>query len=166
MPRSGPQGVSPTEIFPFAVGETPPDDRAYFEMLTWFVFGAGLNWRVMRSKWPAFTRAFAKFDYRKVARFGDDDIDRLLADPGIVRNGKKVVGTLENARQVAAIIKEHGGMTPWLRGYGADTASLEKEVRKRFSHMGETTAKMFLTCVGCIEYQTWKPTLRQRRQET
>ena len=162
MPRSGPEGVSPTEIFPFAIGETPTDERAYFEILTWFVFGAGLNWRVMRSKWPNFTKAFKKFDVAKVAKFGEADIDRLLADASIVRNGKKIVGTIANAREIRAIAKEHSGMTAWLRGYRGDGDELIKAVKKRFHHIGETTSRMFLTAVGAIEYQTWKPTARQR----
>jgi DNA-3-methyladenine glycosylase I len=161
MPRSGPEGVSPTEIFPFAIGETPADERAYFEILTWFVFGAGLNWRVMRSKWPYFTKAFRNFDVAKVAEFGEADVDRLLADAGIVRNGRKIVGTIANARELRTIAKEHGSTTAWLRGYRGDGDELIKAVKKRFHHMGETTSRMFLTAVGAIEYQTWKPTARQ-----
>lgn len=160
--RSGPQGVDPSEIFPFPAGQTPPDDRAYFEMLSWFVFGTGLNWRVLKAKWPNFRKAFRNFNLNAVAKFDDGDIDRLLADDGIVRNGKKIVGTVANAREIRAVAKEHGGMTAWLRSYGSDTPALEKAVRKRFSHMGETTAKMFLTCAGAIEYQTWRPTERQK----
>jgi DNA-3-methyladenine glycosylase I len=162
MPRSGPEGVGPTEIFPFPVGQTPADDRAYFAMLTWFVFGAGLNWRVMRSKWPAFEKAFRGFDIAKVAKFTDADVDRLLADASIVRNGKKIVGTIENAKELRAIAKDDGGMTAWLRTYRGDGDALIKAVRKRFHHIGEVTSRMFLTCVGAIEYQTWEPTPRQR----
>ena len=162
MPRSGPDGADPTEIFPFPVGETPPDDRAYFAMLTWFVFGAGLNWRVMRSKWPAFEKAFRNFDAAKVAKFSDDDIDRLLADVSIVRNGKKIVSTIANAKELRTIAKEDGGMTAWLRSYGGDGDALIKAVRKRFHHMGDVTSRMFLRCAGAIEYQTWEPTARQR----
>ena len=162
MPRPGPEGVSPTEIFPFPVGEPPADDCAYFEMLSWFVFGSGLNWRVMRAKWPAFLRAFSKFQPKKVAAFGDADIDRLFADEGIIRNGRKITGTIANAHAMLEIAREHGGMTEWLRSYGGDVPLLIKDVKKRFSHMGDTTARLFLTCAGVIEYQTWEPTKRQR----
>jgi 3-methyladenine DNA glycosylase Tag len=162
MPRRGPEGVHATEIFPFPIGETPPDQRAYFEIQTWFVFGAGLNWRIMRSKWPAFTKAFRNFDIARVAKFGDADIDRLLSDAGIIRNGKKVVATIANAREMQAIAAEHAGTTPWLRGYRGDGPALIKAVRTRFHHLGETTTRMFLTAVGAIEYQSWEPTARQR----
>lgn len=162
MPRSAPN-ADPAEMFPFKAGETPRDDRAYFEMLSWFVFGAGLNWRVLRAKWPNFLAAFKDFEVDAVAGYGETDIDRLLADAGIIRNGKKVVGTVANARALQAIAAEHGGVTAWLRSYGADGDALIKAVKQRFNHMGDTTARIFLTCAGAIEYQTWEPTDRQRR---
>jgi 3-methyladenine DNA glycosylase Tag len=162
MPRSGPQGVDPTEIFPFKFGETPVDERAYFAALSWFVFGSGLNWRVLKMKWPAFVEAFAAFDPATVAAYGDRDIDRLLANAGIIRNGRKIVGTIENARQLREIATESGGMTAWLRGFGTDVDGLTRAVKKRFSHMGEVTTRMFLSAVGAIEYSTWEPTTRQR----
>ena len=162
MPRRGPQDVDPTAIFPFTFGDTPADDRAYLEVLSWFVFGAGLNWRIMRAKWPDFLRAFENFDPAKVAAYGERDIDRLLADERIIRNGKKVVGTVANAREVQAIASEAGGVTAWLRAYGADVESLVRAVKKRFSHMGDVTSRMFLSAVGAIDYGTWEPTERQR----
>jgi len=161
MPRGGPEGVSPEEIFPFPVGKTPPDDRAYFEMLTWFVFGAGLNWRVLRSKWPNFHSAFDAFDIERVARYTPKKVKRLMDDAGIIRNEKKVLGTIENAREMRGIAAA-GGMTTWLRGYRGDAHALIGDTKKRFHHIGDVTARMFLTCAGAIEYSTWEPTARQR----
>jgi DNA-3-methyladenine glycosylase I len=161
MPRSAPR-ADPTEIFPFPAGKTPPDDRAYFEMMSWFVFGSGLNYKVVRSKWDKFRRAFDNFDPANVARYTDDDVDRLLSDPGLIRNGKKVAGTVANAREVVGIAKESGGMTPHIRRYRADAPALIKDVRNRFAFMGDTTVRLFLTCAGALEYQTWEPTSRQR----
>ena len=162
MPRSSAPKADPAEMFPFPVGETPVDDRMYFEMLTWFVFGAGLNWRVMRAKWPNFRKAFANFNIAKVAK-----VRRSGHRPAAGRcrhrpQWQEVVGTIENAREMLAIVKEHGGMTLWLRGYRADGDALIKDVKSRFHHIGDTTARMFLTCVGAIEYQTWEATARQR----
>ena len=54
------------------------------------------------------------------------------------------------------------GMGPWLRGYGSDVEAMTRAVKKRFSHMGDVTARMFLSAVGAIEYGSWKPTVRQR----
>lgn len=162
MPRSGPQGVDPTEIFPFKFGETPSDERAYFTVLSWFVFGSGLNWRVLKTKWPAFLTSFDGFDPDKVAEYDERDIDRLLTDATIIRNGRKIVGTIENARQLRAIAADAGGMTDWLRGYGSDVDAMTRAIKKRFSHMGDVTTRMFLSAVGAIEYGSWKPTVRQR----
>ena len=161
-PRRAPPH-DPSEMFPFPVGQTPPDDRTYFEMLSWFVFGAGLNWRVMKAKWPHFFEAFDGFDIDRVAAYEEPDIDRLLADSGIIRNGKKVVGTVENAREFQRIEREDGGVTKWLRSLGADSDAMQDAVKKRFHHIGQTTARMFLTCVGAIEYGTWEPTAPQRK---
>lgn len=166
MPRSGPEGVSPEEIFPFPVRRTPADDRAYFEILTWFVFGAGLNWRIMRAKWPDFQRAFHHFEIARVAKYRERDVDRLLADERIVRNGKKISGTVENARAIQEIVREHGSVTAWLRSFRGDGEALIKAVKKRFHHMGDVTSRMFLTVVGAIEYRTWEPTAEQRRGGT
>jgi 3-methyladenine DNA glycosylase Tag len=162
MPRSAPPDADPREIFPFPVGETPLDDRAYFEMLSWFVFGAGLNWRVLRAKWPNFLRAFDGFDIAAVAAYREPKIDALLADAGIIRNGKKILGTVENAGAMQQIAEEHGDMTRWLRTFGGDSPALQKAVRKRFHHIGETTGRLFLACCGVLEYPTWEPTARQR----
>jgi len=162
MPRSGPQGVDPTEIFPFTFGDTPTDDRAYFTVMSWFVFGSGLNWRVLKMKWPHVVDAFANFDVAAVAAYGERDIDRLLANADIIRNGRKIVGTIENARQIQGIATEHGDMTRWLRGYGDDVDAMIRAVKKRFSHMGDVTARMFLSAVDAIEYSTWASTARQR----
>lgn len=162
MPRSTHEGADPSEMFPFPIGVTPADDRQYFEMLTWFAFSSGLNWRVLRSKWPAFAKAFRNFDPAKVAKFGEADVDRLLGNADIVRHGKKIESTIANAHEVQAIVKEHGSVTAWLRSYRTDGEALIGAVRTRFHHIGETTSRMFLTAVGAIEYQTWVPTARQR----
>jgi 3-methyladenine DNA glycosylase Tag len=161
MPRSGPEGVDPREIFPFEFGVTPEDERAYLEMLSWFVFGAGPNWRVLKSKWPNFRKAFADFDPKKVAKFNEADVDRLLADTGIIRNGKKITGTVENARTLIEI-GANGGMTAWLLSYGVDADALIKDTKKRFRHMGDVTTRMFLSAAGAIEYPTWQATEGQR----
>src|SRR4051812_32171392 len=72
VPRSAPH-ANPAEIFPFEAGAVPADDRAYFEMLSWFVFGAGLNFRLLRAKWPHFLEAFENFDVPTVADYGEPD---------------------------------------------------------------------------------------------
>jgi DNA-3-methyladenine glycosylase I len=73
---------------------------AMFERLSLEGFQSGLSWLVILRKRPAFRAAFAGFDPAAVAAFGDADVQRLLADAGIVRNRAKIEATVQNARQV------------------------------------------------------------------
>jgi DNA-3-methyladenine glycosylase I len=90
------------------------DDRHLFEMLTLEGAQAGLSWRTILHKREGYRRAFARFDAKAVARFGDDDVALLLADPGIVRNRLKVASTIENAKAVLAVTAETGSLEGFL----------------------------------------------------
>ncbi len=79
-------------------GTPSHDDRHLFEMLTLEGAQAGLSWSTILRKREGYRRAFADFDPGKVARFGSKDVERLLADPGIVRNRLKVESTVEQRR--------------------------------------------------------------------
>lgn len=76
---------------------------ALFERISLEAFQSGLSWLVVLRKRPAFREAFAGFDPEAVAAFGDDDVARLLADAGIVRNRAKIEATIANARAVLSI---------------------------------------------------------------
>jgi DNA-3-methyladenine glycosylase I len=78
-------------------------DRALFEKLALEGFQAGLSWITILRKRPRFREAFAGFEPELVARFGDSDIERLMADAGIVRNRAKIGATISNARMVASM---------------------------------------------------------------
>jgi len=93
------------------------DERALFEMLVLEGAQAGLSWLTILRKRDGYRRAFAGFDPEKVARFGPRRVDRLLADPGIVRNRLKVEAAVRNARAVLALRKTHGGLAPLLWGF-------------------------------------------------
>ncbi len=77
----------------------PSNDDAYFENMTRIIFQAGLNWKMIDNKWPNFKKAFANFSVSKVAKFGDNDLKRLMDDTGIVRNRAKIDATIENAKE-------------------------------------------------------------------
>src|SRR5438445_13060624 len=79
------------------------DERGLFERLSLEAFQSGLSWRTILTKRDAFRAAFAGFDPDAVARFGDADVRRLLADAGIVRNRRKIEATLANARATVAL---------------------------------------------------------------
>lgn len=76
-------------------------DRALFEKMSLEGFQAGLSWITILRKRPRFREVFAGFEPEAVARFGDDDVERLMGDAGIVRNRAKILATIGNARLVA-----------------------------------------------------------------
>ncbi|MEE6272055.1 DNA-3-methyladenine glycosylase I [Georgenia sp. MJ206] len=78
-------------------------ERALFERVSLEAFQSGLSWLVVLRKREAFRAAFAGFDPAAVAAFTDDDVERLLADPGIIRNRSKIVATIGNARALLAL---------------------------------------------------------------
>ena len=83
-------------------------DRALYEKLTLEGFQSGLSWIVILRKRPAFREAFAGFEPEAVAAFGEDDVARLLADAGIVRNRQKIEAAIGNAQAVAALRERDG----------------------------------------------------------
>jgi DNA-3-methyladenine glycosylase I len=90
------------------------DDRRLFEMLVLEGAQAGLSWSTILRKRESYRKAFRDFDPARVARFGARDVERLLADPGIVRNRLKVESAIRNARATIAIVEEHGSLDGYL----------------------------------------------------
>ena len=82
------------------------DERGVFERLSLEAFQSGLSWATILRKRPAFRQAFDGFDPDRVAGYGDGDVERLLADAGIVRNRAKVLATITNARATVTL-REH-----------------------------------------------------------
>ncbi len=128
------------------------DDR-YLSEMTKAVFSAGFSWKVIRNKWDGFEAAFYGFDPNRVAFFHDEDLDRLLSDAAIVRNGQKITATIANARFVAATAKEHGSFGSFLERWpDDDQAGLLAYLGKHGSRLGGATAQYFLRFVG---YDAW-----------
>jgi 3-methyladenine DNA glycosylase Tag len=126
----------------------PQDDNGYLEQMTKAIFQAGFSWRVVENKWPNFQQAFAAFDIRQVAAFDERDLDRLARDKGIVRNGRKIAATIENARELERIVAEHGSVHAYLRSMDDwSYAQRRKELVKRFKGLGPTGVFVFLWCV-------------------
>ena len=128
----------------------PSNDSAYFENLTRCIFQAGLNWKMITNKWPGFTEAFAGFDVEKVAGFGDEDVERLMADTGIVRNRRKILATIANAREFRRIAEEHGSFKEWFTGLDKSDnyTRAMKILQETFRHVGKPTANIFIYTVG------------------
>lgn len=112
------------------------DDTALFEMLTLEGAQAGLSWLTILRKREAYRRAFAGFDPARVARFTPARIEKLLLDPGIVRNRLKVGSTVANARLFLEVQREHGSFDAYLWGFVGGAP-----VRNAFRSMAEVPAR-------------------------
>lgn len=95
-------------------GRPVGDDRRVFEKLCLEGFQSGLSWRTILHKRPRFREAFAGFDPKEVARFGEKDVARLLADPGIVRHRGKIEAAIANARATLELEREHGSLAAFV----------------------------------------------------
>ena len=138
------------------------DDRVLFEKLCLEKFQSGLSWRTILDQRAGFRRAFAGFDPAAVAAFGEGDVARLLADPGIVRHRAKIEATITNARRFLDLAAEHGSFARFLWAYEpaeppegpgpCDAAvALSKALRKRgFAFVGPTTVHAFLQAAGLL----------------
>ena len=131
-------------------GGKPKSDDEYFERLTHVVFQAGMNWKTIEAKWPNFIEAFAHFSIKKVADFTQEDVERLMKNAGIVRNKRKILATIANARELKTVIKEFGSVSAYIDNItqSGDYRIARKELMKRFYHLGPMSADIFLLSVG------------------
>lgn len=119
----------------------------YLEVLSKAVFEAGMNWQVIERKWPGFREAFDGFDPATIAAYSPDDIDRLMADPRIIRNGRKVEATIHNAAAMLAAEKEYGTFGKYLEAMRPFDSQLA-DLKKRLKHIGNFGVYYFLYVVG------------------
>jgi DNA-3-methyladenine glycosylase I len=144
------------------------DERGMFERISLEAFQSGLSWSTILRKRPAFRSAFRDFDPDAVAAFDDRDVERLLGDPGIVRNRRKIEATVTNARATVALRGEGGLVelvwsfrpesTPAPTSYdevptrSAESLALSKELRaKGFTFVGPTTMFALMEAVGIVD---------------
>src|SRR6478736_6622085 len=106
------------------------DDRTHFEFLILEGAQAGLSWSTILNKRAGYRRAFAEFDPAKVARFTPARVEKVLKDPGIVRNRLKVESTVKNARAFLKVQEEKGSFADYQWRF-VDGAPLQNAVRTR-----------------------------------
>ena len=148
-------------------GGRPQSDDEYFERLTHVVFQAGMNWRTIEDKWNNFQEAFAHFSIDKVANFTQEDVERLMKNAGIVRNRRKILATIANARELKNVIKEFGSVSAYIDDVtkSGDYRISRKELMKRFHHLGPMSSDIFLLSVGVnIEGAGSAPWIAKTRQ--
>ncbi len=90
------------------------DDRKQFEFLCLESMQSGLSWKTILDKRENFRKAFANFDYEKVAAYTDADIERLMTDAGIIRNRRKIEAIINNARRFLEVQKEFGSFDAYI----------------------------------------------------
>ena len=132
----------------------------YLAILSRAIFQAGLSWKMIEAKWDAYLRLFADFDPVQVAAFGEGDVEQILADGGVVRTRKKIVGTIENARTLLELERGMGGFRGYLGSF-ATYSELARDLRARFPFLGELSAYYFLFRTGMPvpRFEVWEQTV-------
>jgi DNA-3-methyladenine glycosylase I len=165
-------GTSPPEYAAYhddEWGRPVTDDARLYEKLCLEGFQAGLSWLTILRKRDAFRRAFAGFDPAKVARFGARDVQRLLADAGIVRHRGKIEAAINNAGATLAVQRELGSLAALVWSFAPrgrrpaprrmqslpastpESTELSKELRRRgFRFIGPTTAYAAMQSLGLV----------------
>lgn len=142
-------------------------DRALFEKMALEGFQAGLSWITILRKRPRFREVFAGFDPETVAQFGDADIDRLMADAGIIRNRAKILATISNARLVTELREGELDEFMWSFAPAAharpasfadvpattpESDAMSKALRKKgFRFVGSTTMYALMQSAGMVD---------------
>jgi len=164
------------------------DDRKLFEFMVLDAMQAGLNWRIVLQKRENFRLAMDHFDLRKVAKYGDTDMVRLMSDVGIIRNKQKLAASISNARGAVELQKEFGSLSDYLWGFvghkpivnspksqdeipvtSPEAQTMSKDLIKRgFKFVGPTICYAFMQAAGlvndhltgCFRYRELKPSRR------
>ena len=150
------------------------DDQHLFEMLVLEGAQAGLSWSTILNKREGYRRAFAAFDPAKVARFSPAKVERLLADPSIVRNRSKVESAVNNAKCVLEVQREVGSLDAYLWSFVGDrplagtwtsmwdipastpeSVAMSKDLKRRgFRFVGPTVCYAFMQATGMVNDHT------------
>jgi 3-methyladenine DNA glycosylase Tag len=128
-------------------GNKPTSLAGYLEAMSFAIFTAGINWRVVDAKWDGIREAFADFVVKKVASMSPADIDRLAADTRVIRNRRKIEAIVENAGRLLELDGAPGGFAGYLRSHGGFQGTAAA-LRREFRFLGESTAYYFLAAVG------------------
>jgi DNA-3-methyladenine glycosylase I len=127
------------------------DDNELFCRLVLEINQAGLSWETILKKEATFRRAYDNFNVKKVAAYTEADRERLLADPGIIRNKLKVNAAIENAKTILALQKEYGSFEKWLEHqHPKPKDEWVKLFKKTFKFTGGEIVNEFLMSIGYL----------------
>lgn len=126
-------------------------EAVLFERLVLEINQAGLSWATILRKRDAFRAAFADFDVDRVAAFGLGDVERLMADSGIIRNRLKIAATIDNARRIQELRRDHGSFAGWLDAHHPRSREeWVKLFKKTFRFTGGEIVNEFLMSLGYL----------------
>jgi DNA-3-methyladenine glycosylase I len=153
-------------------GHPVTDDRRLFEKICLEGFQAGLSWLTILRKRDNFRRAFDGFDFERVAGYTEADVERLVADAGIIRHRQKIVSTINNAARAIDLRREFGSLAAYFWGFEPAAAqrprrldiatlvampttetskALSKDLKKRgWTFVGPTTVYAFMQAMGLV----------------
>lgn len=129
------------------------NDDELFERMMFEINQAGLNWILILKKQHNFRKAFDNYNIAKVSDYGEKDIQRLMNDPGIIRNRLKINAAVENAKVIKGIILENGSFKKWLDHYSKENYTLGEWTRlfkKTFKFTGGEIVNEFLMSTGYL----------------
>jgi DNA-3-methyladenine glycosylase I len=131
-------------------GKKVTEDIPLFELLTLELFQTGLSWRTILHKREAFRSAFQSFDLKKVAQFGEAEVEDLVQNPRIVRHRGKINATIHNAQVTLDLIQEWGSLNNYIENLPETLEEKQKQMRKTFKHVGPSVSESFLIAGGFI----------------
>ncbi len=128
------------------------DDNELFGRFILEINQAGLNWETILKKEQNFRNAFDNFDIQKIAFYGENDINRLLNDSGIIRNKLKISAVIYNAKEIIKLQQEFGSFKNWLYNYSFDLKEdWVKLFKKHFKFVGKEIVNEFLMSIGILQ---------------
>jgi DNA-3-methyladenine glycosylase I len=130
----------------------PSDDESVlFERLVLEINQAGLSWETILRKREGFKAAYSGFDVDKVAAYGEEDTNRLLGDPNIIRNRMKIAAATHNAKRVQELRDSHGGFAKWLESHHPlSKEEWVKLFKAKFKFVGGEIVNEFLMSLGYL----------------
>ena len=127
------------------------DDNELFCRLILEINQAGLSWETILKKEATFRKAYSNFNLKKVAAYTEADRERLMGDPGIIRNKLKINAAIENAKTILLLQKEHGSFEKWLELHHPKTKDeWVKLFKKTFRFTGGEIVNEFLMSIGYL----------------
>jgi len=124
----------------------PKNDDEFLSQVSEIVFIAGFNYSVVKKRWPLMKKAFLNFNIKKLSKFNEKNVDKLMKAEGMIRNKGKIEATIENSRKCLDLKRDHGSVLKWIeklkKNYKKDplfNPSLEESFT-HFNRIGKTTS--------------------------